>query len=83
LTQYAQRVLGLSGEGEAVIRKAIDMKVAFFNRLNIPTRLTDFSIDPDEAAERVRARFEERGTVLGEHKDLTPDKVAAILRLSR
>jgi len=51
LTQYAQRVLGLSGEGEAVIRKAIDMKVAFFNRLNIPTRLTDFSIDPDEAAE--------------------------------
>ena len=83
LTQYAQRVWGLSGEGEAVIRKAIDMKVAFFNRLNMPTRLTDFSIDPDEAAERVRARFEERGTVLGEHKDLTPDKVAAILRLSR
>ena len=79
MTQYAQRVLGLSGEGEAVIQKAIGMKVAF----NMPTRLTDFSIDHDEAAERVRARFEERGTVLGEHKDLTPDKVAAILRLSR
>jgi len=83
LIQYAQRIWGLSGEGEDVIRKAIDKMVSFFNRLNMPTRLTDYHIDPDEAAERVMARCEERGRIFGEHGDITPDKVAAILRMSR
>ncbi len=82
LYQYGQRVWGLSGDGEILIRQAIDKMVSFFTRLNMPTTLTAFRIDPDEAAERVRARFEEGGTVLGEHKDLTPDKVADIIRMS-
>lgn len=82
LCQYGQRVWGLSGEGEGLVRKAIDRMVSFFSRLNMPTTLAAFRIDPDEAAERIRARFEERGTILGEHKDLTPDKVAEIIRMS-
>ena len=82
LCQYGQRVWGLSGEGENLVRQAIDRMVSFFSRLNMPTTLTAFRIDPDEAAERVRARFEKRGTVLGEHKDITPDKVAEIIRMS-
>jgi NADP-dependent alcohol dehydrogenase len=82
LSQYGKRVWGLSGEGESLVRQAIDRMVSFFTRLNMPTTLTAFRIDPDEAAERVRERFEKRGTVLGEHKDLTPDKVVEIIRLS-
>jgi len=82
LSQYGKRVWGLSGEGEGLVRKAIDRMVSFFSRLNMPTTLTAFRIDPDEAAERVQARFEKRGTVLGEHKDLTPDKVGEIIRMS-
>jgi alcohol dehydrogenase YqhD (iron-dependent ADH family) len=49
----------------------------------MPTKLTEFDIDPHEAAEKVQARFKERGAVLGEHKDLTPDKVAEILMMSQ
>jgi NADP-dependent alcohol dehydrogenase len=83
LTQYAQRVWGLTGEGEPLIREAIDNMIDFFNRIGMPTKLTDYQIDPDQAAERIRARFESRGGVFGEHKAITPDLVAEILRVSR
>jgi NADP-dependent alcohol dehydrogenase len=83
LAQYARRVWGLTGEGETIIREAIDNMIDFFNRIGMPTKLTDYQIDPDEAAERIRARFESRGNVFGEHKAITPDLVAEILRMSR
>ncbi len=44
------------------------------------TRLRAYKISAAKAAETVRARFAERRTVLGEHGDLEPDTVAAILR---
>ncbi len=56
---------------------------AFFNRLGMPKKLTEFDIDPYEGGARDQERFEDRGTVLGEHKDLTPDKVAEILKMSQ
>lgn len=83
LVQYGQRVWGLSGDGDAVIRTGLDLMIAFFNKLGMPTKLTAYQIDPDEAAERVRARFEFRETVVGEHKNITPDLVEEILRMSR
>lgn len=83
LVQYAQRVWGLSGDGEPLIREALDRLIAFFNRLGMPTKLTDYEIDPDEAAEKVRERFEARGTLLGEHEDITPNEVKEILQMSR
>jgi NADP-dependent alcohol dehydrogenase len=83
LVQYAQRVWGLTGEGDPLIREAIDNMINFFNRIGMPTKLTDYQIDPDQAAERIRARFESRGGVFGEHKVITPDVVAEILRMSR
>jgi len=83
LLQYAQRVWGLAGEGEPVIREAIDNMIDFFNRIGMPTKLTDYDIDPKEAAERIQARFESRGSIFGEHKAITPDMVAEILRMSR
>ena len=83
LTQYGHRVWGLKGQGESLIRDALESLSDFFNRLKMPTKLTDFNIDPFEAAEKVQNRLEKRGTVLGEHKDLTPDKVAEILQMSQ
>jgi NADP-dependent alcohol dehydrogenase len=83
LLQYGRRVWGLKGADEEVITGAIEEMNDFFNRLNMPTKLTDFGVDPAEAAKKIQKRFEERGTRLGEHKNLTPDKVAEILRMSR
>ena len=83
LVQYANRVWGIFGTGEDVIREGLDKMVAFFNSIKMPTRLTDFGIDPVEAAEKLQERFTERGTRLGEHKDITPADVASILKMSR
>ncbi len=83
ITQYAHRIWGLTGESETVIRAALDKMVGFFNDLGMPTRLTDFDIDPDEAASRIQERFTERCTVLGEHEAIEPKHVAEILRMSQ
>ena len=80
LAQYGRRVWGLAGADEAVALEAITKIEAFFHSLGMPTTLTDYDIDPAEAAHKVQARFEKRGTVLGEHKDITPEVAAVILR---
>jgi NADP-dependent alcohol dehydrogenase len=82
LVQYGRRVWGLTGEPEDIVREAIDKMRIFFNEIGMPTTLTAFGIDPVEAAERIRARFEQRGRVLGEHKDITPEVVAEIVQMS-
>ena len=83
LIQFGRRVWGLSGDGVEIISQAIEEMSRFFNRLGMPTRLTFYNIDPDEAAKKVQERFEARGSVFGEHKDITPGVVAQILRLSK
>jgi NADP-dependent alcohol dehydrogenase len=83
LIQFGRRVWGLSGSGEETISQAIEEMSRFFNRLSMPTRLTFYDIDPDEAAKKVQERFEARGSVFGEYKDITPGVVAQILRLSK
>ncbi len=83
LAQYAQRVWGLTGGGDELIREALDRMCDFFRLVKMPTRLTDFQIDPQEAANQVRQRFDARGSLLGEHGDITPDQVAEILLMSQ
>ena len=56
---------------------------AFFQSVGMPTTLTAYGIDPDEAAERVQARFDAHRWSFGEHSDITGEDAAAILRLSR
>ena len=75
LEQYGQRVWKVRSVTGAIARTE-----KFFHSLGMPTRLRDYKISAAEAAEKVRARFAERNTVLGEHGDLRPDAVAAILR---
>jgi len=83
LIQYAHRVWGLAGDDESVIRQALAEMTDFFNHLGMPTKLTDYGIDPDEAANLIGAKFAKKGTTLGEHGDITPEVVAEILMLSR
>jgi len=84
LVQYGQRVWRLSvNNPQDMISLAIEKTAAFFLSLGMPTTLTAYGIDPDEAAQRIQERFTARGTVLGEHADILPEDVAAILRMSR
>jgi NADP-dependent alcohol dehydrogenase len=82
LAQYGRRVWELSGDAETVAFDAILRTEAFFEGLGVPTRLPAYGIDAQEAANRISARFAERGTVHGEHKDMGPAEVRDIL-LSR
>lgn len=75
LEQYGQRVWKTKTATGAIAKTE-----KFFHSLGMPTRLGDHNISGAEAAKKVRARFTERNTVLGEHGDLKPDDIAAILR---
>ena len=84
LLQYGYRVFGIKTQKYAErIDRTIEATSAFFHSLGMPTSLTAYGIDPDEAAEKVAERIDERGWKLGEHHDITGKDVAAILRLSR
>jgi NADP-dependent alcohol dehydrogenase len=83
LAQYGRRVWGLNGTDAEVAEEAIGKIEEFFHSLGMPTALTVYGVGPDEAAQKIEARFEKRGTVLGEHKDIKPAVAAAILRQSR
>ena len=80
LLQYGERVWGLDG---ADPEEAISRLENFFHSLGMPTRLTAYGVDPDEAAQKVQERFEKRGKVLGESRDITPKIAAEIIRNSR
>ena len=84
IVQLGRWVFGLvSDDREALIEATIDALCAWFHSLGMPVTLTSYDIDPDEAAEAVAIRFDERGWALGEHADIHGSDAAAILRLSR
>ncbi|MBN2046842.1 MAG: iron-containing alcohol dehydrogenase [Anaerolineaceae bacterium] len=82
LLQYAERVWGITGDDEdAVIEAAIARQESFYHSIGMPTRLSDYGIDAEEAATRIEERFAERGTVLGEADNITPKVTGEILRM--
>lgn len=84
LAQYGQRVWGITGDQEEDIAlAAIDKTEAFFHSLEIPTTLSEYTEDYKGTAEIIADRFTARGWKgLGEHKDLTPEKVQQIIEMS-
>jgi len=76
LEQYGKRVWGVASAEEAIARTE-----EFFRSLGMPTRFSEYKLSADDAAEKVAARFTARGLVFGEHQDITPDDVGAILRM--
>ncbi|MBR4326120.1 MAG: iron-containing alcohol dehydrogenase [Bacteroidales bacterium] len=79
LEMFCKNVWGVDAKGDEAVNIAIQKTEAFFNSLGIKTRLSDYGIGEDVVNEIVR-RFRERGSMLGEHGIVTPDKVDAILR---
>jgi NADP-dependent alcohol dehydrogenase len=75
LEQMGKRVFGVDS-AEATIAAVEE----FFHSIGMPTHLSDYNIDANEAAQKVADRFTERGTVLGENQQLTPAHVAEIIR---
>jgi NADP-dependent alcohol dehydrogenase len=74
LKQYGQRVWKVES-ADAAINKTEE----FFHSLGMPTRFANYSISAPEAAEKVRARFAERGSRFGEHGDIDAAATSAIL----
>lgn len=80
LIQYAEQVWNITGENnDEIIEKVIEATVQFFNTIGMKTRLSDYKIDANEAAQRVADRFRMRGTILGVHNNLTPDIIQNML----
>ena len=75
LLQYGQRVWG-----ETTAEAAIGRTEEFFHALGMPTRLSAYQIDAEEAAAAVERRFTERAVKFGEHEDIDGRAAAAILR---
>lgn len=81
LAQFGRRVLGIAlPDATAAAEAAIAGVEDFFHALGMPTRLRDFGIAAGEAAAVVEQRLAARNAVFGERRDVTPDKVAEILR---
>ena len=82
LLNYGMRVFGVKarkGAEDAAIETAVKATEDFFHGIKMKTRLSDYGIDAKDAAGKIRRRFEERKTMLGERSDLSPVDVANIL----
>lgn len=80
LVQFAERVWDINtGNDDEKIDLAIAKTEAFFNSLDVPTKLSHYGID-DAGIEQVAANMEKMGlTALSESGDLTLDIVKEIL----
>ena len=81
LLQYAERVWGINaGCEDERISQGIEKTREFYETIGIPTRLKDYEVTAD-VAPIVAARLAGRGMgAIGEHADLTPERIEAILR---
>lgn len=77
LEQYGNRVWGVKTAEEAIAKTE-----EFFHSIKMPTRLGDYKIPAEEAAGKVRERFQKRNVAWGERGDITPAATAEII-LSR
>ncbi|CAH8285798.1 NADP-dependent alcohol dehydrogenase [Mariniflexile fucanivorans] len=84
LAQYAERVWNVTeGTTDDKAYAAIEKTEAFFNELGIDTKLSDYTKDYEGTAEKISKRFTERGWLgLGEHQNLSPDKVEKIVKMA-
>ena len=80
LVQYAERVWNLTeGDEDTRITQAINKTAAFFESLDIPTRLSNYNLGADDI-DTVIKQLEAHGmTALGEHQNITLDVSRKIL----
>ncbi|MBN1543610.1 iron-containing alcohol dehydrogenase [candidate division KSB1 bacterium] len=80
LHQYGERVWGIRETGTDSLDAAIDHTRDFFESLGVPVRLKDYNIT-DRHFSAIVDRFSQRGSKLGEHGDISSEKVAEILQM--
>ncbi|WP_266205389.1 iron-containing alcohol dehydrogenase [Pontibacter kalidii] len=83
LLQYGERVWGVnSGTDDERLEATIQATIAFFESLDVKTRLSDYEVGED-TIHTIISRFEERGVKdLGERADIQIQDVKEILLLS-
>ena len=80
LAQYGERVWKLSGTKDEIARKAIVKTEAFFQSLEVETKISSYTEKHAETARNIRKRFEERNWVaMGERGAITPSDVEQIV----
>ncbi|MBU2938536.1 iron-containing alcohol dehydrogenase [Lacinutrix sp. C3R15] len=84
LAQYGERVWNITeGTTDDKAYAAIEKTVVFFHELGIDTKLSDYTKDYEGTAEKISKRFTDRGWLgLGEHQNLSPDKVEKIVKMA-
>ena len=84
LAQYGERVWNITeGSIDDKAYVAIEKTVDFFHELGIDTKLSDYTNEYEGTAEEIAKRFTDRGWLgLGEHQDLSPDKVERIVKMA-
>ena len=84
LAQYGERVWNITeGTIDDKAKAAIEKTVAFFHELGIDTKLSDYTKDYEGTAELISKRFTDRGWLgLGEHQNLSPEKVEKIVKMA-
>lgn len=84
LAQYAERVWNIcEGSTEEKAIKGIEQLEQFFHNIGIKTKLSDYTEEYSETAEKVQKAFEERSWLgIGEHKALTPQDAFKIVEMS-
>ncbi|NDV66610.1 iron-containing alcohol dehydrogenase [Bacteroides sp. 224] len=82
LLQMGERVFNInSGSTEEKIEQTIHAMETFFQSLGVRTKLSEYGLGED-IIEPIAKRFEERGWMLGEKQDITPDRVREILQIA-
>jgi len=83
LAQYGKRIFNLEGTEDEIANEAINKTVAFFHKMGMETKLSDYTKEYDQTADFIVNRFEEREwKALGEKQNITLDKVKAIVEMS-
>ena len=81
LAKIAREVFGIN---ESVDLKAADIAIdkieEFYNSIGMKTRLADYGINPEEAAEKIRDRFRKRNVAFGEKGAITADVAYEIVK---
>ncbi len=80
IIQFGERIWGITeGTNDERIDAAIAKTVAFFESLGVPTTLPEYDV-PATTIDRIKLRFKENGTVIGEKNDIDFEEVEAILK---
>ncbi|MCU0329039.1 MAG: iron-containing alcohol dehydrogenase [Chitinophagales bacterium] len=84
LAQLAERVFDITeGSTEVKATKAIEALEKFYDKIEMPHRLSDYTKGYEDIDQQVKSIFEARNwRGIGERKDINPDDVAKILRMT-